>query len=187
MGILCQESSLVTLTPTFNPIIKMASTTGVNSFNKSKEDFIWFIKKATSDRKTDAHSELYHALLKMFVDADTNYDGLVSRDSFSILIDKAASIPRAYWFLVEIFTDEDSNKDGLITKRAFPAMMAKLLETPVKHQLSHADQEMIQEDEDKKIAHMEKLLVENNPRKDEKMTLDEWVQFAMEKVLKKFS
>lgn len=48
-------------------------------------------------------------------------------------------------------------------------------------------QEMTQEDEDKKIAHMEKLLVENNPRKDEKMTLDEWVQFAMEKVLKKFS
>merc|ERR1712227_206979 len=275
MGILCQESSLVTLTPTFNPIIKMASTTGVNSFNKSKEDFIWFIKKATSDRKTDAHSELYHALLKMFVDADINYDGLVSRDSFSILIDKAASIPRAYgyappdselyktedeqnlarkkmfdsmdlkntgvitfdewyrfsmehiaaktatiaphpildhgnkseylefikkasntanpenlelyWFLVEIFTDEDSNKDGLITKRAFPAMMAKLLETPVKHQLSHPDKEMTQEDEDKKIAHLEKLLVENNPRKDEKMTLDEWVQFAMEKVLKKFS
>merc|ERR1712025_703264 len=196
---------------------KMASTTGVNSFNKSKEDFIWFIKKATSDHKTDAHSELYHALLKMFVDADTNYDGLVSRDSFSILIDKAASIPRAYgyappdselyktedeknlarkkmfdsmelyWFLVEIFTDEDSNKDGLITKRAFPAMMAKLLETPAKHQLSHPDKEMTQEDEDKKIAHMEKLLVENNPRKDEKMTLDEWVQFAMEKVLKKFS
>merc|ERR1712114_133715 len=198
-----------------NPF-KMASTTGVNSFNKSKEDFIWFIKKATSDRKTDAHSELYHALLKMFVDADTNYDGLVSRDSFSILIDKTATIAphpildhgnkaeylefikkasttsnlenlELYWFLVEIFTDEDSNKDGLITKRAFPAMMAKLLETPMKHQLSHPDKEMTQEDEDKKIAHMEKLLVENNPRKDEKMTLDEWVQFAMEKVLKKFS
>merc|ERR1711875_121856 len=230
----------------------MASTTGVNSFNKSKEDFIWFIKKATSDRKTDAHSELYHSLLKMFVDADTNFDGLVSKESFSKLIDKAASIPRAYgyappdselyksdeerdlarkkmfdsmdlkstgvitfdewyrfsmehiaaktatiapsaenlemyWFLVEIFTDADSNKDGLITKRAFQAMMAKLLETPVKHQLSHPDKEMTQEDEDKKIAHMEKLLVENNPRKDEKMTLDEWVQFAMEKVLKKFS
>merc|ERR1712138_25279 len=41
-----------------------------------------------------------------------------------------------------------------------------------------------QEDEDKKIAHLEKLLVENNPRKDEKMTLDEWVQFAMEKNFK---
>jgi len=252
-----------------------SSTTGVNSFNKSKEDFIWFIKKATSNRKSDAHSELYHALLKMFVDADTNFDGLVSRESFSKLVDKAASIPRAYgyappdselyksdeerdaarkkmfdsmdlkstgvitfdewyrfsmehiaaktatiaphpildhgakeeylefikkasdtknpenlelyWFLVEIFTDEDSNKDGLITKRAFPAMMAKLLETPMKHQLSHPEKEMTQEDEDKKNAHLEKLLVENNPRKDEKMTLDEWVQFALEKVLKNFA
>merc|ERR1712048_1293451 len=94
----------------YNPF-KMASTTGVNSFNKSKEDFIWFIKKATSDRKTDAHSELYHALLKMFVDADTNYDGLVSRDSFSILIDKAASIPRAYGYAPpdsELYKTEDS-------------------------------------------------------------------------------
>merc|ERR1711872_541552 len=76
----------------------VSSTTGVNSFNKSKEDFIWFIKKVTSNRKCDAHSELYHALLKMFVDADTNYDGLVSRESFSKLVDKAASIPRAYGY-----------------------------------------------------------------------------------------
>ena len=34
----------------------------------------------------------------MFVDADTNYDGLVSRESFSKLIDLAASIPRAYGY-----------------------------------------------------------------------------------------
>ena len=43
------------------------------------------------------------------------------------------------------------------------------------------------DDEEKKMNHLEKLLVENNPRKDEKMTLDEWVQFALEKVLKKFA
>ena len=46
---------------------------------------------------------------------------------------------------------------------------------------------MFEEDEDKKMAHMEKLLVENNPRKDEKMTLDEWVKFATEKILKQFA
>merc|ERR1712025_92094 len=96
----------------YNPF-KMASTTGVNSFNKSKEDFIWFIKKATSDRKTDAHSELYHSLLKMFVDADTNFDGLVSKESFSKLIDKAASIPRAYGYAPpdsELYkTEEEKN------------------------------------------------------------------------------
>ena len=52
----------------------MSATTNptVNTFNKSKEDFIWFVKKATTDKKSYSHSELYHSLLKMFVDADTN-------------------------------------------------------------------------------------------------------------------
>merc|ERR1712208_139865 len=68
--------------------------TNITGFNKSKEDFIWFVKKATTDKKSDAHAELYHCLLKMFVDADTNKDGLVSKTSFSKLIDMAASIPR---------------------------------------------------------------------------------------------
>merc|ERR1711868_203880 len=222
----------------------MASTTGVNSFNKSKEDFIWFIKKATSDRKTDAHSELYHALLKMFVDADTNYDGLVSRDSFSILIDKAASIPRAYGYAPpdsELYKTEDEK--NLARKKMFDSMdlkntgvitfdegyrfsmehIAAKTATIAPHPiLDHGNKaeylEFIKKasntanpenlelywflveiftDEDSNKdglitkrafpAMMEKLLVENNPRKDEKMTLDEWVQFAMEKVLKKFS
>ena len=58
---------------TYNPA-KMSTTTNpsVNTFNKSKEDFIWFVKKATTDKKSYSHSELYHSLLKMFVDADTN-------------------------------------------------------------------------------------------------------------------
>ena len=49
-----------------------SSSTAVNTLNKSKEDFIWFVKKATTDKKSYSHSELYHSLLKMFVDADTN-------------------------------------------------------------------------------------------------------------------
>ena len=58
---------------TYNPA-KMSTTTNptVNTFNKSKEDFIWFVKRATTDKKSYSHSELYHSLLKMFVDADTN-------------------------------------------------------------------------------------------------------------------
>jgi len=75
-----------------------SSATNITGFNKSKEDFIWFIKKASSDKKGDAHAELYHCLLKMFVDADTNKDGLVSKASFSKLIDMAASIPRMYGY-----------------------------------------------------------------------------------------
>ena len=74
------------------------SSTPVNTFNKSKEDFIWFVKKAVQDQKSYSHSELYHSLLKLFVDADTNKDGLVSKASFSKLIDAAATMPRAYGY-----------------------------------------------------------------------------------------
>merc|ERR1711972_1304493 len=73
----------------------------VNTFNKSKEDFIWFVKKAVNDQKSHSHSEMYHSLLKLFVAADTNKDGLVSRASFSKLIDAAAEMPRAYGFAPE--------------------------------------------------------------------------------------
>merc|ERR1711942_246040 len=80
-------------------LFSMSSTTApVNTFNKSKEDFIWFVKKAVQDQKSYSYSEMYHCLLKMFVDADTNKDGLVSKASFSKLIDAAASMPRAYGY-----------------------------------------------------------------------------------------
>merc|ERR1712098_377919 len=54
-----------------------------------------------NDKKSHSHSEMYHSLLKLFVDADTNKDGLVSRASFSKLIDAAAEMPRAYGFAPE--------------------------------------------------------------------------------------
>merc|ERR1711931_166114 len=77
----------------------MSSTTDpVNTLNKSKEDFIWFVKKAVTDKKSYSYTELYHCLLKMFVDADTNNDGLVSKESFSKLVDAAGALPRAYGF-----------------------------------------------------------------------------------------
>merc|ERR1712121_390563 len=78
--------------------IMSSPTPAVNTFNKSKEDFIWFVKKAIQDKKSYSYSELYHSLLKIFVDADTNRDGLVSKNSFSKLIDAAASMPRAYGY-----------------------------------------------------------------------------------------
>merc|ERR1711915_62959 len=86
------------LTELTTDFIMSSSTTAVNTFNKSKEDFIWFVKKAVQDKKSYSHSELYHSLLKLFVDADTNKDGLVSKASFSKLIDAAATMPRAYGY-----------------------------------------------------------------------------------------
>merc|ERR1712098_466107 len=76
----------------------MSATTAVNTFNKSKEGFIWVVKKAVQDKKSYSYSELYHSLLKIFFDADTNRDGLVSKASFSKLIDAAATLPRAYGY-----------------------------------------------------------------------------------------
>merc|ERR1711936_389692 len=73
-------------------------STNITGLNKSKEDFIWFIKRAVKDKKSDSYAELYHCLIKMFVDADTNKDGLASRASFSKLVDIAASIPRMYGY-----------------------------------------------------------------------------------------
>merc|ERR1712105_28567 len=84
--------------------------TNITGFNKSKEDFIWFIKQAVKDKKSDAHAELYHCLIKMFVDVDTNRDGLVSKGSFSKLVDMAASIPRMYGYAptdAELYKTED--------------------------------------------------------------------------------
>jgi len=57
------------------------------TFNKCKEDFVWFIKTAIADKKSDAYGELFHRLLKIFVDADTNKDGLVSKASFFKMIE----------------------------------------------------------------------------------------------------
>merc|ERR1712126_71388 len=92
----------------FNHLSSMSST-AVNTFNKSKEDFIWFVKKAVQVKKSYSYSELYHSLLKIFVDADTNRDGLVSKASFSKLIDAAASVPRAYGYAP---ADSDLYKTG---------------------------------------------------------------------------
>ena len=41
------------------------------------------------------------------------------------------------------------------------------------------------DEEDKKVAFQETMFKANNPRGDDRMTLDEWVSFAMEKVFKK--
>merc|ERR1711921_28432 len=85
--------------PSTNTSYKMSSTTGpVNTLNKSKEDFVWFVKKAVSDKKSYSYTELYHCLLKMFAEADTNNDGLVSKESFSKLLDLAASIRKLYGY-----------------------------------------------------------------------------------------
>ena len=42
------------------------------TFSRSKEDFVWFLKTAIADKTSDAYTELFHRMLKIFVGADTN-------------------------------------------------------------------------------------------------------------------
>merc|ERR1711973_395323 len=124
-----------------------SSTTAVNTFNKSKEDFIWFVKKAVQDQKSHSHAEMYHSLLKLFVDADTNKDGLVSKASFSKLIDAAATLPRAYGYAPadadlykteaekdaarqKMFDSTDLKSTGVITFDDYKNFIKTAIETP---------------------------------------------------------
>merc|ERR1711875_194673 len=99
MGLLLSRSNQNILLSTMS-----SNTSAVNTFNKSKEDFIWFVKKAVQDKKSHSHAEMYHSLLKLFVDADTNKDGLVSKASFSKLIDAAATLLMVMPLLMPICT-----------------------------------------------------------------------------------
>merc|ERR1712243_547848 len=261
MGTLHPSHPLTELTVDFN---MSSSTTAVNTFNKSKEDFIWFVKKAVQDENGSSSSELYHSLLKIFVVADTNRDGLVSKASFSKPIDAAASMPRAYgyapadselyktdaekdaarqkmfdsmdlkstgvitfdewlkfsrehiaaktatldphpiidhgsvdeykkfieaainnssgaeavelyWYMLEIFTEHDLEKDGIIKMAEFPSMMKEFLATPLKHSLAVPAEDQF-----------ETLFKKYDPRKDGRLTVDEWMSLAKEEVYKKF-
>merc|ERR1719367_1815472 len=220
--------------------------------------------KAVNDKKSYSHSEMYHSLPKLFVDADTNKDGLVSKASFSKLIDAAAAMPRAYgyapadselyktepekdasrkkmfdsmdlkatgvitfdewlkfcrehiaaktatmdphpiidqgsvdqfknfikagmaspnspehlelyWYMLEIFTDHDADKDGIIKMAEFPAMMNEFLKVPKKHNLTVPQE-----------GQYETLFQKYDPRKDGRLTVDEWMSLVSEEVYKKF-
>merc|ERR1711887_208124 len=56
------------MTTNDNPVTNLIFTE--KTFNKNKEDFVWFIKTAIADKKSDAYGELFHRLLKIFVYAD---------------------------------------------------------------------------------------------------------------------
>ena len=60
-------SALIPEKPSINTITMSTSTTGaISTFDKSKEDFHWWVKMAMADKKSYSYSELYHSLLKMF-------------------------------------------------------------------------------------------------------------------------
>lgn len=87
----------------------------VTKMQRSKQDFSEFIIAACQSRKTKEYKELYHFVLKCFTDADTDMDGLIDVNSFSVLIDIAASAPRRFGFAPpasETYASEEEKKEA---------------------------------------------------------------------------
>jgi hypothetical protein len=99
--------------------------TNITGFNTSKEYFIWFVKRATSDRKSDAHAELYHIAAIIAPHPILDH---VNTEGFITFLKNAvqpgtAEYTEMFWYLV----------DWII----FPTMVERILETPKKLAVEH--------------------------------------------------
>jgi len=122
---------------------------------KSKHDFVNFVKAASDDITSPQGSELYKYLMKCFVDADTDYDGLVGKKGFNNMIHEAALAPRRFGFaphtremyssLEEFETarislyNELAGDAGGITFESWYAWSVKHIAGKNSHLVSHSD------------------------------------------------
>ena len=99
---------------------------------KTREEFVIFVRNAMANKESDAFTELYNFLLGCFIRADADLDGKVYIDDFDTLIEEAAALPRKYGFApksefmysnddirktarAQMFKDINTAKDGYIT------------------------------------------------------------------------
>lgn len=66
--------------------------------DKTREEFVVWIRDAMQDKKSNAFEELYQFLVACFVRADVNLDGQVNASEFDRLIEEAAELPRRYGY-----------------------------------------------------------------------------------------
>jgi len=59
------------------------------------EEFLGFLATAVQDAKSEQYKALYEFLFKTFVNSDPSTSGTIKRSEFDILIEEAASAPRA--------------------------------------------------------------------------------------------
>jgi len=105
-----------------------------------KDAFLKAIKTAISDRKSPEFTRLYEFLLTVFVEEDLACQGVVNRDGFERLVNRAAFVPRQFGLappaasaerIEELYKGmEDSRLKG-ITFRKFLDWSVKHLETKV--------------------------------------------------------
>jgi len=114
-----------------------------NYINKSKEDILHFLKKATGDRQSPQYAELYNNLLKIFVDCDLKKTGMVAKAQFSELVDTAASTPRRYGYAPsqkDMFAsqaEEDASRSALFDSMDFSGDGLITFDEFLKYTLTH--------------------------------------------------
>ena len=79
--------------------------------DKSREEFIVWIRQAINDRNSGAYEELYQFLVQCFVRADVDGRGKVDLNKFDSLIEEAAELPRRYGYAPS--SDNMYPSDGL--------------------------------------------------------------------------
>jgi len=111
-----------------------------NVENYDKDAFLRAIKTAISDKKSPEFTRLYEFLLTIFVEEDHACRGVVNRDGFERLVNRAAFVPRQFGLapptasaerIEELYKGmEDSRLSG-ITFRKFLDWSVKHLQTKV--------------------------------------------------------
>jgi len=128
---------------------------------KTREEFIVWIRLAMNDRESGAYEELYQFLCSCFVRADSTLCGRVAMEHFDALIEEAAELPRMYGYApktdalyssVELrkaartkqFKEMDTDKTGYITlnewiKFAINHIIKKVTQLPKDYLSGSAD------------------------------------------------
>lgn len=70
----------------------------VDHASNDKELFVKFLKRATADKNSHEFSELYHFLLQVFIESDTDFDGMIHQQDFDIMVERAGALPRKWGF-----------------------------------------------------------------------------------------
>ena len=82
---------------------------------KSKDEFIAFIKNAVADAGSADHKELQDFLVATFNNNDANGDGKLVPEKIDSLVDEAAALPRKLGFAPkneDIYPTDDAKKSA---------------------------------------------------------------------------
>ena len=105
--------------------------TGVDFYHVtdySKKDFLKAIDNAVHDPKSQDHQNFYEFLLTIFVEEDHQCKGVVSKEAFARLVDRAALVPRHFELappsadagrVAELYAAMEDSRLGGVTFRKF--------------------------------------------------------------------